>query len=91
GGYGTPLQAASARGHSVSVVMLITRIIDDMQLGGRYGAALCAACANERIEVVKVLLQAGTLLNVNGKHFGTPLHVAVLIGSKRIVNMLLDH
>jgi hypothetical protein len=47
--------------------MLITRILDDMQLGGQYGTALGAACANGKVKVVNALLQAGASLNVNGE------------------------
>ncbi|KAJ7657544.1 ankyrin repeat-containing domain protein, partial [Mycena rosella] len=93
GGYGTPLQAASAKGH----LAIVEKLLADEKykeglnrVEGRYGTALCAACANEQVEVVKVLLQAGALLNVNDLHFGTPLHVTVLMGSELIVNMLLD-
>ncbi|KAJ6509850.1 hypothetical protein DFH09DRAFT_942196, partial [Mycena vulgaris] len=67
GGYGTPPQAASARGHVAVVKILLGNekskggLNTDMQLGGRYGTALCAACANGNVEVVNDLLQRGRI------------------------------
>jgi hypothetical protein len=51
----------------VSVFMLIAWIFYNMLLGGDYGTALCAACANGKVEVVRVLLRAEAKLNVDGK------------------------
>ncbi|KAJ6557069.1 ankyrin repeat-containing domain protein [Mycena vulgaris] len=94
GGYGTPLQAGSARGHVAVVKILLGNEKSKGGLntvGGRYGTALCAACANGNIEVVHHLLQAGADLEVDGEHFGTPLHVAVLMGSMEMAKLVLDH
>jgi hypothetical protein len=51
----------------VSVLILITTIIDNMKLGAQYGTVLCAACANGKVEVVNALLQAGARRNGNGE------------------------
>jgi ankyrin repeat protein len=51
----------------VSVLILITVIIDNMKLGAQYGTVLCAACANGNVEVVNALLQAGARRNGNGE------------------------
>ncbi|KAJ6543350.1 ankyrin repeat-containing domain protein [Mycena vulgaris] len=94
GDYGTPLQAASARGHVPIVKKLLGNEKSKRGLnavGGRYGTALCAACANGNIEVVNDLLQAGASLKVDGECFGAPLHVAVLMGSVEMARLLLDH
>jgi hypothetical protein len=40
---------------------------NNMKLGGRYGSALCAACANGKIEVVATLLAAGARINTTGE------------------------
>ncbi|KAJ6604099.1 hypothetical protein DFH09DRAFT_1300368 [Mycena vulgaris] len=58
---------------------------------GRYGTALCAACANGKDEMVNALLQAGARLNVVGENVGAPLHIAVLMGNETMVRLLLDH
>jgi hypothetical protein len=47
--------------------MIITEQYNDMQLGGDYGTALCAATANKKVKVVKALLGAGAKLNVDGE------------------------
>jgi hypothetical protein len=51
--------------------MLMTRKVNDVQLGGDYGTALCAACANGKAEVVKALLGAGARGNGDGKEMNT--------------------
>jgi hypothetical protein len=53
----------------VSVWMPKTWIIDDIQLGGHYGTALGAACANEKVEVVNALLRVGASPNADGECF----------------------
>ncbi|KAJ7895173.1 hypothetical protein B0H14DRAFT_2558751 [Mycena olivaceomarginata] len=60
-----------------------------MHLEGDYGTALCAACANGRVEVVSILLQQGANIQINGP-FGAALHVAVWRDDKKMVNLLLD-
>ncbi|KAJ7809742.1 ankyrin repeat-containing domain protein [Mycena leptocephala] len=66
--------------------------IDDMQLGGGYGTALCAASANGKTEVVKALLGMGAKLDAkeSGGRFGAPLHVAVLMENREMVELLMD-
>ncbi|KAJ7035749.1 hypothetical protein C8F04DRAFT_1182024 [Mycena alexandri] len=60
------------------------------KVGGDYGTALCAAGAKGKVEVVKALLGAGARRNVDGGEFGGPLHVAVLMENRDIVQLLLD-
>ncbi|KAJ7826132.1 hypothetical protein B0H14DRAFT_2818071, partial [Mycena olivaceomarginata] len=59
-------------------------------LGGDYGTALCAACANGHTEVVRALLGAEARLNIKGQPFGAPLHVAVLVEDMDMVKLLID-
>jgi ankyrin repeat protein len=40
---------------------------NEMELGGYYGSALCAACANGQNEVVKMLLNRGASIQVASK------------------------
>jgi hypothetical protein len=42
-----------------------------MLLGGDYGTALCAACANGNIKVVNALLLAGVMRNGDGEQTNT--------------------
>ncbi|KAF7328544.1 NACHT and ankyrin domain protein [Mycena venus] len=92
GSHGSTLQAAAARGQAEMVNYLLGKKPGQEYLnhkGGNYGTALCAACANGNVEVVSALLQAGAKWNVNGKKFGTPLHVAVLMDNREMVNLLI--
>jgi ankyrin repeat protein len=83
-----------------SVAKLIFRV------GGHYGTALCAACANEEFEVAEFLVKEGAKAALTGKladvgemaadvgigqRFGSPLHVATLVGNTKIITLLLDH
>ncbi|KAF7375540.1 Multiple ankyrin repeats single kh domain [Mycena sanguinolenta] len=93
GKFKTALQAASARGHVAVVKNLLqsgkyTGSVNEV--GGDYGTALCAASANGNIEVVKALLRAGAGLNVDGKCFGAPLHIAVLMENREMVELLIS-
>ncbi|KAJ6493491.1 ankyrin repeat-containing domain protein [Mycena vulgaris] len=92
GDYGTALQAASARGH-FPIVELFLQTVEYREglnaVGGDYGTALCAACASGKVEVVNALLQAGAMRNGDGKHFGAPLHVAVLMEDRDMVKLLI--
>ncbi|KAJ7747097.1 hypothetical protein B0H14DRAFT_2406348 [Mycena olivaceomarginata] len=73
-------------------------------VGGCYGTALCAACANEKFEVIKLLLDNGARAELDGewsdvggvaadvgtgKIFGSPLHVASLLGNTGMITLLL--
>ncbi|KAJ7798654.1 hypothetical protein B0H14DRAFT_2617734 [Mycena olivaceomarginata] len=66
--YRKVLQSASASGHVLAVKALLrsgplsTQELMD-EVGGDYGTALCAACANGKFEVVNALLQAGARRN----------------------------
>ncbi|KAJ7847333.1 hypothetical protein B0H14DRAFT_2583612 [Mycena olivaceomarginata] len=59
-------------------------------VGGDYGTALCAACANGKTEVVRALVRAGARLNDARQPFGAPLHVAVLMENKEMVKLLMN-
>ena len=56
--YNTYLGLARIRTLPVSVCLIAWRTDDEqVRLGGDYGSALCAACANGHEEVVNILLQ----------------------------------
>ncbi|KAJ7816207.1 ankyrin repeat-containing domain protein [Mycena olivaceomarginata] len=87
----TALQCAAAGGHVSMVEFLLeinTYVIGLNEVGGDYGTALCAACANGKVEVVDALLRAGAVRNVDGINFGAPLHVAVLMENGEMVELL---
>ncbi|KAJ7764849.1 hypothetical protein B0H16DRAFT_1718057 [Mycena metata] len=78
--FGSALQLVACYGKIGPVQFLLNlgSVVLD-KVGGDYGTALCAACANGKVKVVDALLQAGARRNGNGKHFGAPLHVAILV------------
>ncbi|KAJ7035778.1 hypothetical protein C8F04DRAFT_954602, partial [Mycena alexandri] len=84
----TALQSAAAGGNLPMVNFLLG--MNTYMEGGDYGTALCAAGANGKVEVVKALLGAGARRNVDGGEFGGPLHVAVLMDNRDIVELLID-
>ncbi|KAJ6558341.1 hypothetical protein B0H19DRAFT_1070864 [Mycena capillaripes] len=94
----TALQSAAARGHVLVVNFLLQseKYVGRLdEVGGDYGTALCAACAKGNVEVVNALLQAGAMRNgdeaqlESGKHFGAPLHVAVLMENREMIELLI--
>ncbi|KAJ7729584.1 hypothetical protein B0H16DRAFT_1469965 [Mycena metata] len=94
------LQFASASGHVLAVKTLlgVQEFIQRLnEVGGDYGTALCAACASGKVEVVNALLQAGARRNRDdaqlelGKHFGAPLHVAILVENREMVELLIGN
>ncbi|KAJ7798660.1 hypothetical protein B0H14DRAFT_2617739 [Mycena olivaceomarginata] len=100
GQFQTALQAAAAGGNVLIVQCLLqsnnyTEHLN--KVGGDYGTTLCAACANGKVEVVKALLQAGARRNgddaelESGKHFGAPLHVAILMENMKMVELLIGN
>ncbi|KAJ7239347.1 ankyrin repeat-containing domain protein [Mycena rebaudengoi] len=95
GTYGTALQAASAKGHITLVQLLLDSRNDKEKyiniVGGYYETALCAACVNEEFEVAELLVEEGAKAERAGKRFGSPLHVATLVGNTRIITLLLGH
>ncbi|KAJ7720936.1 ankyrin repeat-containing domain protein, partial [Mycena metata] len=94
GHFQTAFQSAAAGGHVPTVKLLLqidTYMGSVNQVGGDYGTALCAACACGKIEVVKALLGVGARRDLDGKHFGAPLHVAVLMENREIVELLIGN
>lgn len=90
GFHGSPLHAASYRGH-VEMVKLLLEMGADVNLqGGFYGTALQAACAHSRAEVVRQLLEAGADVNAQGGRYGNALQAAAACGSSKIVQQLID-
>ena len=63
GVYGSPLQAASLKGHKAVVELLISRGANGNAVGGFYGDALRAAASEGHLEIVELLISAGADVN----------------------------
>ncbi len=70
---GTPLQAASHRGHKEVVEMLLGMVANVNAQGGYYGTALQAASDGGHKEVVEILLGNGADVHAQGGVYGTAL------------------
>jgi ankyrin repeat protein len=57
---------------------------------GYYGDALQAASAVAHVQVVRLLIDAGASVSVQGGHRSSALSAALLSGSLQVVRMLLD-
>ncbi|KAJ7759657.1 ankyrin repeat-containing domain protein, partial [Mycena metata] len=94
GGYfQTTLQSAAMGGHlpMMNFLLGMNKYMEGInEVGGDYGTALCAACAHGKVEVVKALLGARARRNLDGGEFGGPLHVAVLMDNREMVELLID-
>ncbi|XP_075053089.1 ankyrin repeat and SOCS box protein 11 [Mixophyes fleayi] len=85
-----PLHEAVVRGHRECAEMLIAfgaEIDKELQ---NTGTPLYLACAHQRTDCVKRLLELGANVN-HGKHRDTPLHAAARKSSEDIVKLLIDY
>ncbi len=57
-------------------------------VSGHYGTALVAAAANDRREIVKMLLEAGADTAIQCGEYGTALHAALGYGHQDIIALL---
>ncbi|KAK0666772.1 ankyrin repeat-containing domain protein [Cercophora samala] len=88
------LQAASLRGHSSAVDLLLTLGSDPNQKGGIFTTALMAACSCGHLEVVRSLLAAGATTEIIASSFYTsPLMAACFLEDVdvEIVKLLVQH
>lgn len=91
GFYGSPLQAASARGHKAIVQMLLENgaHTDFETRRGRYWTALDAAIQQQNQDIVHLLIDRQIDIDARcGKH-GTALQVAIAKRDHGLVNLLL--
>ena len=87
--YGTPLHAASARGHSEIVHILVDRGADVNAQGGILGNALQIASARGNSRIVQTLLDGGADVNAQGGLHGSALRAASRKGHEAVVHMLI--
>ena len=89
--YGTPLQAAAARGHEKLVyVMLKLWGADANKQGGRYNSPLVAAISNGHEDVVRTLLKYGANPIAEAGSFISPVYQAVSFKDVELTHMLLE-
>ncbi|EDU43191.1 ankyrin repeat domain containing protein [Pyrenophora tritici-repentis Pt-1C-BFP] len=91
GDYRNALQAASERGHTEIVKLLLDKGADVNAQGGLHGNALQAASERGHAEVVKLLLDNGADVNAQGGDYGNALQAASERGHKEVVELLLDN
>ncbi|KAJ7868041.1 ankyrin repeat-containing domain protein, partial [Mycena olivaceomarginata] len=95
GTYGTALQAASTNGHVAVVQLLLDSSTDKEKyaniVGGHYGTALGAACTRDNVKVAELLIKEGAKAELAREPFGSPLHVAALVGNTKMIELLLEN
>ncbi|KAK4194345.1 ankyrin repeat-containing domain protein [Triangularia verruculosa] len=88
------LQAASVRGNTKTVDLLLKLGSDPNERGGIFTTALMAACSRGHLEVVRSLLTAGaTTEQIPDSHYDSPLMAACQHDETdvEVVKLLVDH
>ena len=88
--YGTPLQAACAKGHWLAFDSLIQWGANPNVEGGEFGVPLNAAAYGGHLDMVKSLVHHGAAVELRDFWGQTPLHRASKQGYPDIVNFLLE-
>ena len=89
--FGTPLQAAAAKGHEDMVhVMLNSMKADPHVKGGKYHYPLIAAITEGHEFIVQMLLRSGANPMVNAGSFVSPVYQAVSFEDVEMVKLLLE-
>ena len=89
--YGSPLQAAAAKGYEKLVyVMLKFWEADANKQGGRYNSPLVAAISNGHEDVVRTLLKHGANPIARAGSFISPVYQAVSFEDVEMTHMLLE-
>ena len=93
GGLGTPLNAASNRGHLKVVEVLLKHNATINQQDYMGWAALHEASNSGHLEVSRVLLEFGADVKAETKEPEpiTPLYFAVCVGNAKLAKLLLEH
>jgi ankyrin repeat protein len=90
GRYGTPLQAACAKGNQQAFDLLMKWNAAPDSEGGRFGRALNAAAAGGRDEMVAKLIKAGAQVEFKDPTGRTALHSAAKRGYLSTVKLLIE-
>ncbi|KAK8054320.1 ankyrin repeat-containing domain protein [Apiospora saccharicola] len=94
GYYYTPLQAASSKGHTEIVKLLLDKGAHANTRGGVYGNALRATSSKGHVHIVRMLLRKGADVNSREQwaapRAGTALYAASSKGHTGVVQLLLN-
>lgn len=91
GVFGNALQAASNKGHHLTVELLLERGADVNAHGGLYHYALHAAALKGRLSIVKLLIDHGADINARGNRiYESVLQIAAKEGHDLTIKLLLD-
>jgi ankyrin repeat protein len=93
GHHGSPLHAASYRGHLDTMRLLLDHGADlNTKIGGRL-SPLCSACNGDHLEVMRLLLERGADANVtcSATRSTHMLHTAALNDKIGVIQLLLQH
>ncbi|KAJ3884882.1 ankyrin repeat-containing domain protein [Lentinula edodes] len=83
--------AASFKGHTSTVKLLLENDVDVNAQGGHYGNALYVASYNGHEFIVELLLQNNADANAQGGYYGNALQVASLNGHNSTAKLLLEN
>ena len=89
--YGTPLQAAAAKGNEEMVYVMMKSLHADPNIGGgRYHSPLVAAISEGHEDVVRTLLKYGANPFAEAGSFISPIYQAVSFGDVEMARLLLE-
>ncbi|XP_030333168.1 ankyrin repeat and SOCS box protein 11 isoform X2 [Strigops habroptila] len=86
----SPIHEAVKRGHRECMEILLAHEVDIDQEDLQHGTPLYVACAYQRTDCVKKLLELGANVNM-GKRLDTPLHAAARKSNVEVVVLLTDY
>jgi hypothetical protein len=87
-----PLYIAATQGHIQIAKLLLRAHANPKSLNSKaFKTALDQAIANNHLEIVKLLLDAGLDINILSSDGNTPLYLAATYNRIRIVELLLEH
>ncbi|KAF8143221.1 hypothetical protein K438DRAFT_1876563 [Mycena galopus ATCC 62051] len=94
GKYGTPFRAAFIHDHAAAAWLLLEHHpaadVDLYAPHPRYGTMLQEASYRGCVEMVKLLVEKGADVNVEGNGYGTALHIAAFSGQLQVVQFLFE-
>jgi hypothetical protein len=89
-GYGSPLQAAVAKGNEEIVHLLLSYQPDVNTTGGMYGSALICATVLGDEEIARTLLKAGANVLTGDAQYVSPAYQAISHDDQDMVHLLME-
>ncbi|KAI9730211.1 MAG: hypothetical protein M1834_005975 [Cirrosporium novae-zelandiae] len=87
----TSLYYAALLGFLPTLKFLLTKGQADLNsIGGKYGTALQAACAQGHADIFAYLINEGADINLDGGEFGSALNAAAATGQQNMVQCLIN-